>query len=97
MKGTATWIKNDVDFVKWEGNNLDEIKELLGDCSSYVPLFKEDYEKTKELYIKGLGTLRVGDYLTRSRRNLGWSDCIEIHSWKTFPRLINEDIGSGLL
>lgn len=96
MKGKSTWISNDVEWVKWDGSNIDEIKELLGDISRHKIYFPEDYEKSKELYISNLGTLRTGDYLTKSHRTLGWTEFFEIHSWKGFPRMVNEDIGSGL-
>ena len=96
MKGKATWINNEVEWVKWDGTNLDDIKALINKYSCHKIYFPENYEKTKELYISHLGTLKTGDYLTKTHRTLGWSEVLEIHSWKTFPRMINEDIGSGL-
>lgn len=95
MQGKATWINNDVEWVKWDGTNLDEIKKLIGDYGHHI-YFPENYEQTKELYISTLGTLKTGDYITKSHGTFGWTACFEIHSWKTFPRMINEDIGSGL-
>ena len=97
MKGKSTWISNDVEWVKWDGSNLDEIKELLGKNSIYKIYFTEEYKKDKKLYISNLGVLEVGNYLTKSHRTVAWSELFEIHSWKTFPRMINEDIGSGLI
>lgn len=94
MKGNATWIENEVQWVKWEGDNLDEVKELLGD--RYKIFFPEDYEKTKTINIHNLGMLEVGSYITKTYRGIGWAYVYEIHSWKTFPRMIKEDIGSGL-
>ena len=93
MKGTATWTNNDVKWVKWEGNNIDEIIELIGtDYKLSTPILPNE---EKVLYVHGIGKLRIGDYLTESNRNLN-VPTYEIHSWKLFPRMINEDIGSGL-
>lgn len=41
MKGNATWILNNVEWVKWEGNNLEEVKELLKD--RFKICFPEDH------------------------------------------------------
>ena len=87
----ATWQTNSVSFVQWKGNNIEEVKEFVGkEHKIYTPI-----DESKEIYVHGIGIVREQDYLCKNE-NYAYNP-IQILSWKVFPRLINEDIGSGLI
>lgn len=86
----ATWKNNAVTFVQWNGDNLTEVQDFVGkEHKIYKPI-----DNGNELYIKGIGIIGNGDYICKNQ-NYAYNT-FDIYSWKTFPRLINEDIGSGL-
>ena len=85
----ATWNNNKVKFVQWDGLNIDIVKEFVKDHKIYRSIDKED-----ELYITGVGLVEKDDYICKDCRYI--YDNYRIYSWKVFPRLIKEDIGSGL-
>ena len=86
----ATWKNNSVDFVKWNGDNLDEVKEFVGDKKVFLATDNSD-----EIYICGVGIVRKGDYICKNGYYI--YSPLFVCSWKEFPRLVNEDIGSGLV
>lgn len=85
----ATWINNSVEFVQWKGDNIEEIKDFVFGHRVFMSV-----DNTSEIYIEGIGVAGIKDYIYKS----GYYDYapILISSWKVFPRIINEDIGSGL-
>lgn len=85
----VTWSNNKVKFVQWNGLNIDIVREFVKEHKIYRSIDKED-----ELYIAGVGLVEKDDYICKDCRYI--YDNYRIYSWKVFPRLINEDIGSGL-
>lgn len=84
----ATWKTNSVEFVQWN-NNIDEVKAFVGDHKVFVST-----DNSGEIFISGVGIARSGDYICKNG-NYAYTP-LSIYSWKVFPRIINEDIGSGL-
>lgn len=86
----ATWKNNSVEFIQWKGDNLKEIEDFVGkDHKIFIAA-----DGSNEIYIRGIGIAIKTDYLYKNG-NYIYSP-ITISSWKMFPRLVNEDIGSGL-
>ena len=86
----ATWKNNSVEFVQWNGSNLYEVENFIGkDHKVFLSTDGSD-----EIYVKDIGIVGKNDYLCRNG-NYTYNP-IQIYSWKVFPRIVNEDIGSGL-
>ena len=88
MKGTATYKDNSVRYIQWNGNNLDEVKQFVGERVFLAT------DGSEELYISNLGIVRKMHYICKDN-NYAYKPFV-VYSWKVFPRIINEDIGSGL-
>lgn len=89
MKGKASYKDNTVDYVQWNGSNLDEVKEFLVDKRVFLAT-----DSSEELYVLDLGIVRKMHYICKDN-NYAYNP-FHVYSWKVFPRIINEDIGSGL-
>lgn len=85
----ATWKNNSVEYVQWNGSNLYEIENFVG--NDHKVFMSTD--GSGEIYVNGIGTVGKNDYLCRSK-NYAYNP-IQIYSWKVFPRIVNEDIGTG--
>lgn len=85
----ATWKNNSVKFVQWRGDNIDEVKDFVKDKKVFIST-----DNSGELFVNGVGVVRKSDYVCKN----GYYEYspLFICSWKVFPRIINEDIGSGL-
>lgn len=89
MKGNASYKDNTVTFVQWNGSNLDEVKEFVVGERVFLAT-----DGSEELYITNLGIVRKMYYICKDN-NYAYKPFV-VYSWKVFPRIINEDIGSGL-
>ena len=85
----ATWKNNSVEFVQWKGNNIDEVKTFVGDKKVFMST-----DNSGEIFVSGVGVVRKCAYICKN----GYYEFtpLFICSWKVFPRIVNEDIGSGL-
>lgn len=88
MKGTATYKDSSVRYVQWNGCNLDEVKQFVGERVFIAT------DGTEELYICNIGIVRKMQYICKN--NCYAHIPFTVYSWKVFPRIVNEDIGSGL-
>lgn len=57
MKGTATYKDSSVRYVQWNGCNLDEVKQFVGERVFIAT------DGTEELYICNIGIVRKMQYI----------------------------------
>lgn len=85
----ATFKDNSVEFVQWKGNNIDEVKSFVGDKKVFMST-----DNSNEIFVCGVGIVPIYDYIYKA--GYYTYNSLRICSWKVFPRIVNEDIGSGL-
>jgi len=77
-----------VEWVRYMGDNLDEIKEFCNGQKIYLAT-----DDSKELFMKEHGYIRVGDFVIYGYvNNYYYAKHYKIVSWKDFPRMIKEEI-----
>ena len=92
MKATLLPIsEREVEWVRYTGDNLEEIKTFCKILHKDKKLFI-DTDESKTLYWENIGTIRIGDFVVKGELYGHSWKTDWIVSWKTFPRMIKEEI-----
>ena len=77
-----------VNWVRYTGDNLDEIKDFCKDIKIYLAT-----DDSRELYMHEYGRIRVGDFIIYGYiDNYYYMKHYKIVSWKSFPNMVKEEI-----
>ena len=92
MKATLLPIpEKEVDWIRYTGENLEEVKEFCKKIHKDKKIFIDTGE-SKTLYWETVGIIRIGDFVVYGYIEQNFYKHERIISWKTFPRMIKEEI-----